>query len=139
MAAGRAATIAAMTSRVISPAGIAPPAARYAHAVATDGAQQWLHTSGVLPTRSDGSVPDDVGEQASTVWQNVAAILSEAGMSSSDIVSMTTYVVPGQDLGAVTAERDQFLGGHLAASTLVVVPELAQPAWKVEIAVVAAR
>ncbi len=128
-----------MGSRAVEPEGIAPPAARYAHAVATDGAQQWLHTSGVLPTRSDGSVPDDVGEQARTVWQNVAAILSEAGMSSSDIVSITTYVVPNQDLGAVMAERDQFLGGHLAASTLVVVPELAQPAWKVEIAVVAAR
>ena len=124
---------------MISPTGIAPPAARYAHAVATDGAQQWLHTSGVLPTRSDGSVPDDLGEQARTVWQNIAAILSEAGMSGSDIVSLTTYVVPNQDLGAVMAERDQFMGGHLAASTLVVVPELAQPAWKVEIAVVAAR
>ncbi|MYB03789.1 MAG: RidA family protein [Acidimicrobiaceae bacterium] len=128
-----------MTSRVISPAGIAPPAARYAHAVATDSARQWLHTSGVLPTLSDGSVPDDVGEQARTVWQNVAAILSEAGMSSSDIVSVTTYVVPKQDLGAVMAARDQFMGGHLAASTLVVVPELAQSAWKLEIAVVAAR
>ena len=128
-----------MGSRAVEPEGIAPPAARYAHAVATDGAQQWLHTSGVLPTRSDGSVPDDVGEQARTVWQNVAAILSEAGMSPSDIVSMTTYVIPNQNLGAVMTERDQFLGGHLAASTLVVVPELAQPAWKVEIAVVAAR
>ena len=128
-----------MSSRVISPAGIAPPAARYAHAVATTGAQQWLHTSGVVPTRGDGSVPGDVGEQARTVWQNIAAVLSEAGMSGGDIVSITTYVVPGQNLGAVMAERDQFLGGHLAASTLVVVPELAQPAWKVEIAVVAAR
>ena len=139
MVAPGADTIAAMTSRVISPAGIAPPAARYAHAVATTGAQQWLHTSGVLPTRSDGSVPGDVGEQARTVWQNVAAILMEAGMSASDIVSVTTYVVPGQDLGAVMAARDRFLDGHLAASTLVVVPELAQAAWKVEIAVVAAR
>lgn len=128
-----------MESRTVEPEGIAPPAARYAHAVATDGAQRWLHTSGVLPTRSDGSVPDDVGEQARTVWQNVAAILSEAGMASSDIVSVTTYVVPNQNLGAVMAERDQFLDGHLAASTLVVVPELAQSVWKVEIAVVAAR
>lgn len=128
-----------MGSRAVEPEGIAPPAARYAHAVATTGARQWLHTSGVVPTRADGSVPGDVGEQARTVWQNMAAILSEAGMSGSDIVSMTTYVVPGQDLGAVMAARDQFLGGHLAASTLVVVPELAQAAWKVEIAVVAAR
>ena len=128
-----------MALRVIRPAGIAPPAARYAHAVATTGAQQWLHTSGVVPAQPDGSVPADVGEQARTVWQNIAAMLSEAGMAPSDIVSVTTYVVPGQNLGAVMAERDRFLDGHLAASTLVVVPELAQPAWKVEIAVVAAR
>ena len=55
------------------------------------------------------------------------------------IVSVTTYVVPGQNLAAVMAARDRFLDGHLAASTLVIVPELAQPAWRVEIAVVAAR
>ena len=128
-----------MSSQVINPAGITPPAARYAHAIATTGATQWLHTSGVVPTRSDGSVPGDVGEQARAVWQNISAMLTEAGMAPSDIVSVTTYVVPGQDLGSVMAERDRFFDGHLAASTLVVVPELAQPAWKVEIAVVAAR
>ena len=132
-------TIAAMSSRVINPDGIAPPAARYAHAVATTGAQLWLHTSGVVPTRADGSVPGDIGEQARTVWQNIAALLAEAGMAPENVVSVTTYVVPGQDLGAVMAERDQFLSGHMAASTLVVVPELAQPAWKMEIAIVAAR
>ena len=128
-----------MSSRTIRPAGIAPPAARYAHAVATTGAERWLHTSGVVPTRADGSVAGDVAEQARTVWQNIAAMLAEAGMEPSDIVSVTTYVVPGQELGAVMAERDRFLDGHLAASTLVVVPEFAQPAWKMEIAIVAAR
>ena len=128
-----------MSSRTIRPAGIAPPAARYAHAVATTGAERWLHTSGVVPTRPDGSVADDIAEQAATVWHNVAAMLAEAGMEPSDIVSVTTYVVPSQELGAVMAERDRFLDGHLAASTLVVVPELAQPAWKMEIAIVAAR
>ena len=35
------------------------------------------------------------------------------------------------------AERDRALDGHLTASTLVVVPELAQSAWKVEVAVIA--
>ena len=37
------------------------------------------------------------------------------------------------------AARDTFLGGRLAASTLVTVPALARPEWRVEIAVVAAR
>ena len=128
-----------MPSRAVQPEQIAPPAARYAHAVATHGAQQWLHTAGVVPTRPDGSVPDDIGEQAQAVWHNIAAMMADAGMAPSDIVSVTTYVIPGQALAAVMAERDRFLGGHLAASTLVVVPELAQPAWKMEIAVIAAR
>ena len=105
----------------------------------TTGAERWLHTSGVVPARHDGSVAGDVAEQARTVWANIAAMLASAGMEPADIVSVTTYVVPGQDLASVMAERDRFLDGHLAASTLVVVPELAQPAWKVEIAVVAAR
>jgi enamine deaminase RidA (YjgF/YER057c/UK114 family) len=37
------------------------------------------------------------------------------------------------------AARDAFLGDHLAASTLVTVPALARPEWRVEIALVAAR
>jgi enamine deaminase RidA (YjgF/YER057c/UK114 family) len=37
------------------------------------------------------------------------------------------------------AARDHALAGHRAASTLIPVPSLARPEWKVEIAVVAAR
>ena len=128
-----------MGTHPVQPEGIAPPAARYAHAMATTGAQRWLHTSGVVPTRPDGSVPEDIAEQAQAVWHNISAMLAAAGMGPSDTVSVTTYVVPGQNLAVVMAERDRCLEGHLAASTLVIVPELAQPAWKMEIAVVAAR
>jgi enamine deaminase RidA (YjgF/YER057c/UK114 family) len=37
------------------------------------------------------------------------------------------------------AARDRAMGGHRPASTLVVVPALARPEWRVEIALVAAR
>ena len=97
-----------------------------------------LHTSGVVPIATDGSVPVSIGEQAATVWANIAAMLAEAEMSMSDIVSVTTYVVAGEDLAPVMAARDAALSGHLAASTLVTVPELARPEWRMEIAVIAA-
>lgn len=122
----------------ISPGGIAPPAANYAHAVLSERSGRWLHTSGVVPTRPDGSVPDDIAGQAHAVWANIAAILSEADMVADDIVSVTTYVVVGASLGPVMAARDAFLGEHRAASTLVTVPELARPEWSMEIAIVAA-
>lgn len=124
----------------ISPADIAPPAAGYAHAVLTTSPARWLHTSGVVPITADGSVPAGTAEQARVVWRNIAAMLREARMRPSDVVSVTTWVVADRidELGAVMAVRDEALGGHRAASTLVTVPALARPEWKVEITVVAA-
>ncbi|NBV04000.1 MAG: RidA family protein, partial [Acidimicrobiia bacterium] len=86
----------------------------------------------------DGSVPSDLADQAAVVWSNISAMLSDAGMSVTDIVSVTTYAVVGEDLAPVMAARDDALGGHLAASTLVTVPALARPEWRMEIAVIAA-
>ena len=123
----------------IAPAGIAPPGANYAHAVLSEAPARLLHTAGVVPVRPDGTVPDGVGEQAEVVWANIEAIFGEARMEPTDVVSVTTYVVASEPLAPVMAARDRFLGSHLAASTLVTVPALARPEWRVEIAVVAAR
>lgn len=121
------------------PDSIAPPAANYAHAVLSTDARTWLHTSGVVPVAPDGTVPADIEEQADVMWANVAAMLLDAGMDSSDVVSVTTYAVVGQDLSPVMGARDRFLDGRRAASTLVTVPALARPEWLVEVAVIAAR
>lgn len=124
---------------LIMPTDIAAPAAAYAHARLTSEAGTWLHTSGVVPIAPDGSVPPSIEAQADVVWTNLGAMLRDAGMEAHHVVSITTYVTPGHDLSGVMARRDEALGGHLAASTLVVVPELARPEWRVEIALVAAR
>lgn len=125
-------------NRAVNPSSIAPPAANYVHAVLSEQPSRWLHTSGVVPTQPDGTVPADIGEQAAVVWENIAAMLDDAGMVPSDIVSVTTYAVAGEALAGVMAARDSFLGDHRAASTLVTVPALARPEWKVEVAIVAA-
>jgi 2-iminobutanoate/2-iminopropanoate deaminase len=123
----------------VSPASIAPPAANYHHGVVATASTRLLHTSGVVPTAPDGSVPEDLAAQAEVVWTNIAAIVEGAGLAMSDIVSVTTYVVMGSDLSVVMAARDRALDGHRAASTLVYVPALARREWKMEVAVVAAR
>lgn len=126
-------------NRAIDPSTIAPPAANYAHAILSEGAERWLHTSGVVPTRPDGTTPAGIGEQAEVVWANVAEILAAAEMGMNDIVSMTTYAVAGHPLAEVMAARDRALAGHRAASTLVTVPALARPEWLMEIAIIASR
>ncbi len=129
---------AAGTNRAVAPPSLAPPAANYSHAVLSTGAGRLLHTSGVVPTRPDGTVPGDLADQAATVWQTIAALLADAAMVATDVVSVTTYVVAGEDLSVVMAARDRALAGHRAASTLVYVPALARPEWRMEVAVVAA-
>jgi 2-iminobutanoate/2-iminopropanoate deaminase len=126
----------------IRPADIAPPAANYAHAVLTESGRRWLHTSGVVPVAPDGTTPSSVADQAEQVWANIATMLRDAEMEVGDLVSVTSYVVASDrladDLRIVMAARDRVLAGHRAASTLVTVPALARPEWRMEIAVVAA-
>jgi 2-iminobutanoate/2-iminopropanoate deaminase len=122
----------------IRPASIAAPAANYALAVLTEAPTRWLHTAGIVPIAPDGTVPDELPAQARTVWANIAALLADAGMAATDIVSVTTYVVAGEQLVDVMAARDEFMSDHRAASTLITVPALARPEWRVEVAVVAA-
>ncbi len=128
-------------NRIVAPPSIAAPAANYAHAIVTEHVSRWLHTSGVVPTQVDGTVPATIEAQAEVVWANLLAILHESEFEASDVVSVTTYVVVDQlaALPAVMAARDRSLGGHRAASTLVTVSALARPEWKMEIALIAAR
>ncbi len=123
----------------ITPTSIAPPAASYELAMRVPARSELLHTAGIVGNRPDGSIAEDIGEQAAEVWRSVGVILATAGFSADDIVSYTTYAVAGHDLSQVMAARDAFLGRHRAASTLVPVPALARPEWKVEVSVVAAR
>ena len=126
-------------NRELRPKGVASPAANYALAICSENTQRLVHTAGIVGDRADGTISDDIGEQAVEMWRSVDAVLGEVGMSAVDIVSYTTYAVAGNDLAAVMAARDAYLGGHRAASTLVPVPALARPYWKVEVQVIAAR
>lgn len=127
----------------VRPEHLAPPAAKYAHAVRVEGPATMVFTSGVVPTMPDGTVPSSLEGQARCVWANLIEILRSSGLGISDVVSITTYVVAREslsaDLAAVMAVRDEVMGDHRAASTLVTVPALARPEWSMEIALVAAR
>lgn len=127
----------------VRPEHLAPPAAKYAHAVRIEAPATMVFTSGVVPTMPDGTVPSSLEGQARCVWANLIEILRSSGLGIPDVVSITTYVVAREslsaDLAAVMAVRDEVMGDHRAASTLVTVPALARPEWSMEIALVAAR
>ena len=66
----------------INPNEIAPPSARYEHAVMAENSSRILHTSGIVPVKSDGTVPDGIRQQAEVIWLNIRSILKEASMDN---------------------------------------------------------
>ena len=79
----------------------------------------------------------DVREQTRQVMRNMESVLKAAGASFSDIIKFTTYVTDIRTWKEVTEVRQEFLGDHKAAGTLVEVSALAYPGLMVEIEAIA--
>ena len=126
--------------RALTPPTIAAPLARYAHGVLLPAGARIIRTSGQLGLAADGTVPEGVAEQAAICFDNIRAILAEGGMGVEDICHISAWLTDRNDLPAYMAARDAFLGGSgiLPASTLLLVAGFSQPAFKVEIEVMAA-
>ena len=127
--------------RMLNPATIAPPFARYAHGVEVPAGARLVVTSGQLPLRADGTVPDGPEAQADLCLAMCAAILAEAGMGPADVVRINAYVTDRAHMPGYMAARDRWLAGvaRLPASTLVIVSGFTRPEFLVEVEVTAAR
>lgn len=127
-----------MNVTIHDPDTITPPASRYAQGVCVDGATRWLHVSGQVGLDPDGALAGGVSEQMQRCFENIRAVLEDAGMDITNLVKITGFIVNPHDLPAFREARDAALGGHRCASTLLVVSALAVPDWVVEIEAVAA-
>ena len=121
-----------------NPESVHAPLGLYSHTVKVPVGTELLFLSGQLGVRLDGSTPNTIGEQADQVFANIVALLSAHGLGPLDIVKLTTYMVAGQDGQAVRNARRKYLGSHRPASTAVYVSQLVDPAWFVEVDVIAA-
>ena len=126
--------------RMLAPATIRPPFAAYAHGVEVPPGARLVVTSGQLGARADDSVPDDAGAQAALCFDNIAAILAEAGMGPADVIRINAFVTDRSHMRAYMDARDAWLMGvtRLPASTLVIVSGFTRPEFKVEVEVTAA-
>ncbi len=125
-------------SKTYNPDGIAGPFGHYDHAVEVGGGGRILHISGQVAVDSDDTVPEGIEAQTARVWENLVAILAEAGMTSENIVKTTSYVLDRAHVPTLGEMRKRYLGeAHRAASTTVVISGLVRPEWLVEIDAVA--
>jgi enamine deaminase RidA (YjgF/YER057c/UK114 family) len=97
-----------------------------------------LLCSGQIGIGSDGRAIADPTEQFVAAFENVRAVLGEAGLGFGDIVELTTYHAGGmQHLGAFMQVKDRYLPEPYPAWTAIGVTELAIPGGLVEIRVTA--
>jgi enamine deaminase RidA (YjgF/YER057c/UK114 family) len=113
------------------------PVGGYAQALEVRDAQRLLFISGQIPLRLDGVLPDGFAAQARQAWTHVIAQLAEAGMDARNLVRVTIYLADRAHAAENRLIRAEFLGTHQPALT-VVIAEIFDPSWLLEIEAVAA-
>jgi len=109
---------------------------RYSPAVKAGGL---LFISGQVGLRRDGTIPDDVRDQADLAFQRTAEILELCGLGFEDVVELVSYHVDvGENLSAFRETKDRYIVAPYPAWTIVGVAALARPALKVELKCIAA-
>jgi len=115
-----------------------PPFSNYSQAVEVAPGSRFIAVSGQVGVDLDGNLADTEEGQQDQTWRNILAILESANMGPENIVEVTTYITPKASVAACRQARDRALKGAKPASTLLIISGLADPAWMVEISVVAA-
>lgn len=124
--------------RALTPDTIRAPFARYSHGIEVPAGSRLVFCSGQLGVAADETIPEDVRHQADLCFANIAAILTEAGLSLADIVRINAYVTDRAHMQGYMQSRDVHVAHPPPASTLMIVSGFTRPEFKVEIEVVAA-
>jgi enamine deaminase RidA (YjgF/YER057c/UK114 family) len=119
--------------RVHNPPDIASPFATYSHGIELEQPRRLVFGAGQVGVGPEGEVGADVAEQARHVWDNIRAVLASADMNITNIVQLNMYLLDPADREAAHTVRQEVLGDHLPASTLLYVSGLSLPEWRLEI------
>jgi 2-iminobutanoate/2-iminopropanoate deaminase len=126
-----------MQRLAINPTAIQAPLASYSHGLLCPAPGRMLFASGQLGVAPDGQIPEDIEAQAVLCFENIKAILAEAGMDFSHVVRFGGFVTDRAHFPVYGAVRSRYVSGNAFASTLVIVTGFTRPEFKVEVEVTA--
>jgi 2-iminobutanoate/2-iminopropanoate deaminase len=109
----------------------------YIHAMEVRNPQRLLFVAGTMGLDANGVAGKSLDEQLTLIWNNIRTILSHAGMTTDNIVRLTSYLRDAAYAEANGAARVKALNGRVIPTTAIVVQTLS-PDWLVEIEVIAA-
>ena len=119
--------------RFFNPPRIPAPASNYSHGAVHSSRARRLVISGQVGISLDGTVPDDLAGQMEMCWDNLLAVVAEAGMTVTDLIKVTVYVTEPGAVALYRQIRTRKLGLHAPAMTYLQVAGLATPVYKCEI------
>jgi 2-iminobutanoate/2-iminopropanoate deaminase len=109
----------------------------YPQGLEVTGIQRLLFISGQVPETPSGQTPADFLPQARLVWTNVIAQLEAAQMSVANLVKVTTFLSARAYAQQNREVRQEFLGSHAPALT-VVITGIYDESWLLEVEAIAA-
>jgi enamine deaminase RidA (YjgF/YER057c/UK114 family) len=128
-----------MTATFVNPRNVHVPVGPYSHTAVVPGGTQLVFVSGQVGMRPDASIPASFAEQAEVTFDNLRACLAAHGLGVEHVVKLSVFIVPGQDFQVLRAVRERHFGAHRPTSTTVYVPQLASPAFLLEVEAIAAK
>ena len=117
----------------LNPPNVHAPAGPYSHTAVVPQGAELVFVAGQVGMRPDGSIPQAFADQADVAFQNVRECLAAHGLGVDAVVRLGVFLLPGQDFQVLRAVRERHFGTHRPASTTVCVPQLASPAFLVEV------
>lgn len=126
-----------MKTHLVNPEdGIYKATPDYIHAIKVEDPTCILFVSGTMGLDANGDAPPALDEQLRLIWQNIRCILAEAGMTTDNIVRLTSYLASREHAEKNSEARLAALGDRRIPTTAIVVTTL-DPSWLVEIEVIA--
>ncbi len=126
-------------NRLRNPSAIAAPQGAYSHSVEAPAGSRTLYVAGQVGVDATGKLGDTFAAQAENAFRNLAAVLADAGMGFEDVVKVTTFLTSRDDAPALREIRSRHMGSHKPAATLLIVAGLAEPGFKIEVELIAAK
>ncbi len=125
--------------KFLNPHDVHAPAGPYSHTGVVPAATELVFIAGQVGMRADGTVPAAFAEQADVTFRNLRACLAAHDLGIEAVVRLGVFVLPGQDFQVLRQIRERHFGAHQPTSTTVYVPQLASPAFLLEIEAVAVK
>jgi len=122
----------------LSPSSIHPPFAPYSPGIEVSSRSRLVFVSGQLGIDKDGFIPPDAAGQSRVVFDNIRAILGEAGMGLKDVVKLNAYVTGREHMRGYMDVRNALFAEPYPASTLMIVGGFTREEFVVEIEAIAA-